>query len=90
MINEDKWESATSRKMRFFDEWTKYYALLYPPMEKLEKSKNVMQLILMNVLDIFWYALFYLQNKFYLDKILRTFLSNKMEFCIFEKKSIIQ
>ena len=47
MINEDKRESSTNRNMRFFDELLKYYVWLYPPMEKIEKSKNVNQLILM-------------------------------------------
>ena len=33
----------------FFDEWSKYYVWLYPPYGKLEKSKILNQLILMNV-----------------------------------------
>ena len=35
-----------------FDEWSEYYVWLYPPMEKLEKSKIFKQLILMNVQNI--------------------------------------
>ena len=53
MRNEGKWESSTNRNMRFFHEWSKYYVWLYPPMEKLGKSKNVNQLILMNVQNNF-------------------------------------
>ena len=40
MINEDKWESSTNRNMIFFDEWSKCYVWLYPPMEKLEKIEK--------------------------------------------------
>ena len=47
MRNEDNWESSINQNMRFFDEWSKYYVWLFPPTEKLEKSKNVNQLILM-------------------------------------------
>ena len=32
-----------------FYEWSKYYVYLYPPMGKIEKSKKVNKLILMNV-----------------------------------------
>ena len=49
MRNKDNWESSTNRNMRFFDGWLEYYVWLYPPIEKLDKSKNSNQLILMNV-----------------------------------------
>ena len=50
MRNEDNWEKSTNQNIRFFDEWSKYYVWLSPPpMEKFEKSKNVNQLMLMNV-----------------------------------------
>ena len=43
----------------FSDGWSKYYVWLYPPIENPEKSKNVNQLILMNV-----------QKKFLIDPFL--------------------
>ena len=63
----------------------------YPPsMEKLGKSKNVNQLILMNVWNSFSYTPFYLGNIIYLAKILRALFSNKNGILHFWKKSIIQ
>ena len=46
-------------------------------MEKLEKSKNVNQLFLMNVQNIFWKSPLYLRNIIYLAKIARALLWNK-------------
>ena len=48
------------------------------PIENLEKSKNVKQLVLMNAHDIFIYP-FYSGNIIYLTKILRALFSNKNE-----------
>ena len=50
---EDKWESSTNGNMRFFYELSRIYVWLYPPIEKIEKSKNVNQLPLMNFQNIF-------------------------------------
>ena len=62
---------------------------LYPPMEKLEKSKNVKQYILMNVERKYWYAPFYIGYIIYLAKMLISLLSNKI-FFDFWNQSIIQ
>ena len=52
MINEDKWESWTNQKMRFLFMNDRVF-LLDPPMKRIEKSKNVKLLILMNVIILF-------------------------------------
>ena len=52
MINEDNWESSTDQNMIFYYYWSKYFVWLYPlpsHVETIEKSKNVKQIILMNV-----------------------------------------
>ena len=61
---------------------------LDPPIKKIEKSKNVKQLILMNVHFLIYPILF--RNIIYLAKILRDLLSNKNGIANFWKKSIIQ
>ena len=49
MINEDKWESSTNWNMEFFMSDQNILFGYTPPMEKIEKSKNVKQFIFMNV-----------------------------------------
>ena len=52
MINEDNWEHSRHRNKIYFYKWSKYYVCLYPPIKKLEKSKNVNQLSLVNAQNI--------------------------------------
>ena len=49
MINEDKWESWTNEKMRFFDKWSICFFVRPPPYEDDQKVKNVKHLILIHV-----------------------------------------
>ena len=86
MINEDKWKISTNQKSWKidFDECSKY-CLGRPLMKNIIKSeKGIDQFWWMFEIS-FWWAPFYLRNIFFVSQILRALLSNKMEFCIFEK-----
>ena len=85
------WEKSTKIELcEKFDEWSKYYVWVIPPMAKLEKLKYVKQLILMNAEFFFKLTHFYLGNIIYLTKTLRDFLSNKNRILHQCKKTIIQ
>ena len=65
MINGDKWEISTNRKIIYFlmNDWNIFFGWT-PPMKKIKKPKNVKQLILMNAQDNFCWTPFYLRNTF--------------------------
>ena len=90
MINEDKWESSTSRRMRKKLMNDPNLSWLDPPYEKDEKLKNVKQLILMNVQNNFFGEPRSHKEYNFLAQVLRALLSNKNGILYFWKKSIIQ